>query len=784
MKGLTDFDFEGMSYDNLRELESWFIAMCIVCIIAKLGNTKTRIMFFKNDDDVQEFSKVRYESKWVVDLYVEHYGYDAMDFKTSDAKDYESPNSSDAYCSSDDEEPILGMRYAHPEQLKLALANYRVSGGYQLWFQKNDWRQLLVFCGRDVSKGRCVWYHSKKVKAKKQLFIESNDDAKKGEETSKDGEGSSRNSDVSPKWTKSKIASSRKSGQPQCGFRLWASWMGSENSFQIKSLKAKHKCARNYNLGSLVTYKWIAHHFVKKIIADPFISLLKIKAAIREKFLINVSLRQCKRAKQRALYVFEGGLIEHYGRGYLMLYLIGCQMLNTESAQDMSLLLLKRNSTGVQLQRLFWLAAGTTVKSIFYNNIHQIKAIFPDAYNYLVQRNPNSWSRAFFDLNFKLVQMKTIAMNLEDRIAPSIKKRLEVMKKQQRLWTVVPSGFQDLEVRKGDESFGVNLHLKKYMCRPKKIELRLGLKTIHKLVVGRQNTCSNYYEKGHNRRNCDKEPVPKPPQMKKQPGRKTKPNYPSYASHRGGGRSYKGGRSDASGGRGEASGGRDEASGGIGEAIGGIGKASGGRGQASGGRGQSNAAKFQENTEKAESNGGKGRVRGRGGRSSRSRGRGGREMSEDEIRKNMELEYMEQVLIKEGEKRIAVEKANKKEFDEEAVRLTLEEEARYAKLDHDRSIEEEEFEYNQQWYNHILIPQKSASTMVEWKTIESNAAEPPNLKKQGRKRKVAKPGEAEPLFRIYHKNRGRSERIFNQKMKKTGFSPNGEGSTTDKAFSL
>nr|GEZ50081.1 splicing factor [Tanacetum cinerariifolium] len=152
-------------------------------------------------------------------LYVEHYGYDDIDFKISNAKDYECYDSSDAYYSSDDEEvinyvyfyhegeqnvviknittndpflsklssnngnvrgfmnehipvtedlhtkdpdsssleprhqiqrgvayprddslqpwndmqPILGMRYDDPEQLKLALANYWVSGGYQLW---------------------------------------------------------------------------------------------------------------------------------------------------------------------------------------------------------------------------------------------------------------------------------------------------------------------------------------------------------------------------------------------------------------------------------------------------------------------------------------------------------------------------------------------------------------------------------------------------------------------------------------------------------------------------
>ncbi|GJR71286.1 hypothetical protein Tco_0083651 [Tanacetum coccineum] len=65
----------------------------------------------------------------------------------------------------------------------------------------------------------------------------------------------------------------------------------------------------------------------------------------------------------------------------------------------------------------------------------------------------------------RLVHMNTIDMNLEDRITPSIKKRLEALKEEQRFWTVNPSGFQELDVRKGDESFGVNLHLKTYMCR-------------------------------------------------------------------------------------------------------------------------------------------------------------------------------------------------------------------------------------------------------------------------------------------------------------------------------
>ena len=90
--------------------------------------------------------------------------------------------------------------------------------------------------------------------------------------------------------------------------------MSTENSFQIKSLIPKHKCSRNYNLGSLVTYKWIAHHFAKDLIEDPFIPLLKMQTQIRAKYHINVSVGQCQRAKQRALFDYEGGLKEHYAR--------------------------------------------------------------------------------------------------------------------------------------------------------------------------------------------------------------------------------------------------------------------------------------------------------------------------------------------------------------------------------------------------------------------------------------------------------------------------------------
>ncbi|GKC84870.1 hypothetical protein Tco_1140587 [Tanacetum coccineum] len=122
-------------------------------------------------------------------------------------------------------QPVLGMRYGHHEQLKLDLANYGVANGYQLWYMRNDWRCMLMYCGRDVEAGRCAgMYSNKKYVAKKKLFADdsprpvkkaipvkksvsfSPDITKRslnsGEGCSKHGEGTSRDAKKSPQSPK------------------------------------------------------------------------------------------------------------------------------------------------------------------------------------------------------------------------------------------------------------------------------------------------------------------------------------------------------------------------------------------------------------------------------------------------------------------------------------------------------------------------------------------------------------------------------------------------------
>nr|GEW76912.1 hypothetical protein [Tanacetum cinerariifolium] len=137
------------------------------------------------------------------------------------------------------------MKFKSPSQLKQCLANCGVTHGYQLWYMQNDTYKLLVKCGRDVSAGKC---------AGKRVGGSSNKGkGKLGEERS---EPSKVSQATKERWRKKKLKEKENlKNAVECPFRLCASWTSTEKCFQIKTLYPDHKCCRNYNLGSLVTFR-------------------------------------------------------------------------------------------------------------------------------------------------------------------------------------------------------------------------------------------------------------------------------------------------------------------------------------------------------------------------------------------------------------------------------------------------------------------------------------------------------------------------------------------------
>ncbi|XP_023733993.1 uncharacterized protein LOC111881835 [Lactuca sativa] len=162
--------------------------------------------------------------------------------------------------------PRLGDCYESPAQLRFALTNYAVHGGYQLYFEKRDRVRVIAKCGSGTR--------------------DNNDNNKM-----------------------------------QCPFRVAAGWKYNERTFQIKFCNEMHLCARNYHFGSLVTSSWLAKHYLKDVIMEPMMTLLEMQADVLQRFSVSVSLGQCQIARATAMGMIEGK--SNLGFNYFKRFYVG-----------------------------------------------------------------------------------------------------------------------------------------------------------------------------------------------------------------------------------------------------------------------------------------------------------------------------------------------------------------------------------------------------------------------------------------------------------------------------
>ncbi|CAI9303419.1 unnamed protein product [Lactuca saligna] len=262
----------------------------------------------KNDDDYRRFLDAAHGNEGKINVYIDHYNDSVLDWieeeKEEKSVDSESSDEDKDSVMSDalsvdhepDEEimepkkqpiyffhdstqkwdtmqPILGMRFCNPHELKQLVSNYAVANGFNLWYEKNDKTRLLVRC-RKTSEGKAA-----------------------------------------------------------CPFRLWLLGWGSEKSFQIKSLRNEHNCARTFKFGSVVTYSWIGKHFVNDILENPKMSCREMRDKVGEIFNVKVSVGQCRNAKKFALNEIEGSLNTHYEK----LWSYGAEILRANPGSTMKI---------------------------------------------------------------------------------------------------------------------------------------------------------------------------------------------------------------------------------------------------------------------------------------------------------------------------------------------------------------------------------------------------------------------------------------------------------------
>nr|KAJ0191163.1 hypothetical protein LSAT_V11C800434850 [Lactuca sativa] len=407
--------------------------------------------------------------------------------------------------------PILGMKFANPMQLKLCITNYAVKNGYDLWYEKSDHNRLLVKC--------CKGKKNKKNKG--------------------------------------------------CPFRLRATWMSNERSFQIKSLINNHNCSRVFKFRSIISYKWIGNHFMNEILQKPKMSVRKLKAKVSKTFNLVASVGQCRNARRYAFKEIKGTLKEHYAktwsygedlrrtnlrstvkmdgvkdgwikdcrrvigldgcflkgacRGQLLsavgrdannhIYPLAWAVVAVESKETwkwfVDLLLDDigmENGQGLTLisDQHKGLLEAVKERAKFEQHMNKLKNIEPLAYDHLMERDPKTWSKAFFQTDRAcdayengvsesfnsiigaarkrplITMLEEIRIYVMERlcrqkskgsswgdlnICPAIRLKLSKIKQLQRFWRVVPPGSQQFEVRLLYDAYAINLGKKTCGCR-------------------------------------------------------------------------------------------------------------------------------------------------------------------------------------------------------------------------------------------------------------------------------------------------------------------------------
>ncbi|XP_058180113.1 uncharacterized protein LOC131298654 [Rhododendron vialii] len=136
--------------------------------------------------------------------------------------------------------------------------------------------------------------------------------------------------------------------QEKCGFRLHASPVHGEKSFQIKRLSANHCCTRKYI--KYATSKWIAKKYMEGLTDEPNKKVKTLKNDVRRKWMLDVSSKKAYKVKKAALNVIHGNHEEQYLR--LRDY---CMILVKQNPGSTALLKVDRlvHEQAVVFQRLF-----------------------------------------------------------------------------------------------------------------------------------------------------------------------------------------------------------------------------------------------------------------------------------------------------------------------------------------------------------------------------------------------------------------------------------------------
>ncbi|GKA11443.1 hypothetical protein Tco_0690989 [Tanacetum coccineum] len=181
-------------------------------------------------------------------------------------------------------------------------------------------------------------------------------------------------------------------------------------------------------------------------------------------------------------------------------------------------------------------ASKASCPQIFIKIMDKINRSNPNARQYLLKKDLNTWSRAFFQegSNCKAVEngfiecFNGVLLSVRHKPIITLLDSMRQTKDQQRFWHVIPSGGNKFEVKRGLDACKVDEKIfgpMKMPGRPRKKRIRAPNenKSTYKISrAGVEMTFHNCVEKGHNKKGCKNEPIPQTPKVPSKAGRPKK----------------------------------------------------------------------------------------------------------------------------------------------------------------------------------------------------------------------------------------------------------------------
>ncbi|XP_059635755.1 uncharacterized protein LOC132277932 [Cornus florida] len=99
----------------------------------------------------------------------------------------------------------------------------------------------------------------------------------------------------------------------KCRWRIHASEIGEDKSFQIKTFNDTHNCT-GVRHNSQLTYSYLAKHYTEKIMADLNCSLKGFVQIVESEFNVDATKQKVARAKKLALLMIVGDYSKQFGR--------------------------------------------------------------------------------------------------------------------------------------------------------------------------------------------------------------------------------------------------------------------------------------------------------------------------------------------------------------------------------------------------------------------------------------------------------------------------------------